>query len=41
MDSYNENNRHGATLQMSFNFEEDMAEGDMPTDYPEGPPDTD
>jgi hypothetical protein len=34
-DSYNDNNPHGAEVQMSFNFEEDLAELEQPTEYPE------
>ena len=33
--SYNENNRFGAQLEMSFNFDEDLAELAHPEDYPE------
>ena len=38
MESFNENNAHGATLQMSFNFDVDLSEMDQPTDYPDAPP---
>jgi hypothetical protein len=37
LDSYNDNNGYGAELQMSFNFDEDLAELEHPTDYPEAP----
>ena len=38
-DSYNENNQFGATLQMSFNFESDLAELEHETEYnPRRPP---
>ncbi len=33
LDSYNQNNRHGAQIQLSFNFTEDLEELDMPTEY--------
>lgn len=33
VDSYNENNPHGATIQMCFNFEEDLLELAQPTEY--------
>lgn len=33
-DSYNDNNRHGAQIQVSFDFTEDLAELEHPTDYP-------
>ncbi len=35
--SWNENNPYGATIQMSFNFDEDLAELEHPTEYPAGP----
>jgi hypothetical protein len=38
MESYNDNNQHGATLQMSLNFEDDLSEMEQPTDYPDSPP---
>jgi hypothetical protein len=38
MDSYNDNNRFGAHLEMSFNFDEDLAELEQPAEYPEEPP---
>jgi hypothetical protein len=38
MDSYNDNNRYGAEIQMSFNFDEDLAELAQPAEYPEAPP---
>jgi hypothetical protein len=34
LDSYNDNNIHGAQIQMSFNFEEDLKELSMPAKYP-------
>ena len=33
--SYNENNLYGAHIEMSYNFDEDLAERSMPTKYPE------
>lgn len=33
-DSYNENNKHGAQIQLSFDFTEDLAEMEHPTSYP-------
>ena len=33
LDSYNQNNRHGAEIQLSFDFTEDFEELDMPTEY--------
>ncbi len=39
--SYNDNNRFGAQLQMSFNFDEYLAEMEQPTEYPAEPPDED
>jgi hypothetical protein len=38
MDSYNDNNKWGAVIQMSFNFDEDLAEMQQPAEYPESPP---
>lgn len=35
--SYNDNNLFGANIEMSYNFDEDLAERNMPTDYPEEP----
>jgi hypothetical protein len=35
--SYNDNNLFSACLDMSFNFDEDLAEMHMPTEYPEEP----
>lgn len=32
-DSYNDNNAHGAQIQLSFNFEKDIAERDTLEDY--------
>jgi len=37
--SYNDNNLFGAHIEMSYNFDEDLAERNMPTEYPEEPPD--
>ena len=38
-DSYNDNNSFGATLQMSFNFEQDLADLEHNTEYnPQRPP---
>jgi hypothetical protein len=34
--SYNENNLFGGSIDMSYNFDEDLAELQMPTEYPEG-----
>jgi hypothetical protein len=34
--SYNDNNLFGANLDMSYHFDEDLAELQMPTEYPEG-----
>jgi hypothetical protein len=39
--SYNDNNLYGAELQMSFNFDEDLAEMEQPTEYPEDDPEGD
>jgi hypothetical protein len=33
--SYNENNLFGGHIEMSYNFDEDLAESQMPTEYPE------
>lgn len=38
--SYNDNNLFGAAVEMSYNFDEDLAERQMPTEYPEGPENT-
>ena len=39
-DSYNENNKFGATLPpASYNFEADMEEEQLPTEYPQDKPD--
>jgi hypothetical protein len=32
--SFNENNKYGAQIEMSFNFDEDLAELSQPTVYP-------
>jgi hypothetical protein len=37
-DSYNENNKWGATLQLSFNFEKDLADLEHDTEYNPQPP---
>lgn len=38
-ESYNENNKHNATLTpMDYNFNTDLAEGSMPTEYPDENP---
>jgi hypothetical protein len=34
VDSYNDNNKFGKYIEMSFNFVEDMAESEQPTVYP-------
>ena len=34
VDSYNDNNKAGEYIEMSFNFNEDMAESEQPTVYP-------
>jgi hypothetical protein len=34
VDSYNDNNRHGKYVEISFNFADDMDEADQPTVYP-------
>ena len=34
VDSYNDNNKHGKYIEMSFNFAEDMEEAAQPTVYP-------
>jgi hypothetical protein len=36
--SYNENNLYGAEIEMSYNLDEDLAERNLPTEYPENPP---
>jgi len=38
LDSYNDNNPHGAQIQMSFDFREDLHELSMPVEYPERKP---
>ena len=39
-DSYNDNNKFAATLPpTSYNFEADMDEMDLPTEYPDAPED--
>ena len=38
-DSYNENNIHGADIQLSFDFTEDLLEMEAPEEYPEVSPD--
>jgi len=37
-DSYNDNNQYGAYIEMSFNFDEDLAELAQPSEYPDAPP---
>jgi hypothetical protein len=39
--SYNDNNKFGATLQMSFNFDLELEERSLPPNYPTQPPDDD
>jgi hypothetical protein len=34
VESYNENNPHGAYIEMSFDFTDDMEEMDQPSEYP-------
>lgn len=34
VDSYNDNNPHGAHVEMSFDFTDDLAEMDQPSEYP-------
>ncbi len=36
---YNENHNPGDPIQMSFNFDPDVEERHLPTDYPDAPPD--
>jgi hypothetical protein len=38
LDSYNDNNIHGAQILMDFNINEDLHELSMPTEYPEHKP---
>lgn len=33
VDSYNDNNKHGAEIQMVFDFSDDLAELEQPTEY--------
>jgi hypothetical protein len=33
LESYNQNNSHGAQIQLSFDFTEDLEELDMPPEY--------
>lgn len=40
-DSYNENNPHGASIPISYDFTEDLFELEASDEYPEGPPDED
>lgn len=40
-ESYNDNNVHGARIQLSFDFTEDLAELEHPTDYPDAPESSD
>jgi hypothetical protein len=39
VDSYNDNNQFGATLQMDFDFNKDLEEEMLPGEYPTEPPD--
>jgi len=34
VDSYNDNNKHGKYIEISFDFAEDMEESEQPTVYP-------
>ena len=34
VDSYNQNNTHGAYIEMSFDFTDDIAEMEQPSEYP-------
>lgn len=36
VDSYNDNNAHGAAIQMVFDFTEDLAELEQPSEYAKG-----
>ena len=38
MDSYNDNNKRGASIQLSFNFDEDLAEEAHSGEYDDTPP---
>jgi len=38
VDSYNDNNPHGAHIQLDLNFNKDRDELRQPTDYPDEPP---
>ena len=38
-DSFNDNHKSGKKIQMVFNFEDDLAEMDQPTEYRPGSPD--
>jgi hypothetical protein len=38
VDSYNDNNEHGATLQFEYDFKPDMVEMDQPTEYSDEKP---
>jgi len=40
-DSWNENNPHGAHVQLSFDYSEDLLELESPEDYPNSAPDAD
>ncbi len=41
VDSYNQNNRHNATLELfDYNFNSDIEEKNMPVEYPDAPPAT-
>jgi len=39
--SYNDNNQFGAKLEMSFNFDADLAEMSQPTEWIDEPPEED
>jgi hypothetical protein len=34
VDSYNDNNKDGKYIELSFNFGDDLAEAEQPTSYP-------
>ena len=37
VDSYNDNNPHGAHVQLTFDYTEDLAELEAPDTYPDSP----
>lgn len=41
LDSYNDNNKHGAVIQMCFDFNDDVNERLMPDEYPDSRPEDD